>query len=122
MAERLEEVADDGPEGDREEVRSEGEEEDEEGTPGVVDLTCSDEDDEEKKEDRIQLVEMKNRILLLFFFITYKFCLPALQRGWPVTHRQEVMWRGELWHRNPRTHRRPAGSWMENVSDLEPMK
>lgn len=56
LAERLESVeqgAKDGPEGDREEVRSEGEE-DEEGGPGVVDLTGSDDDEEEKEEGRIQ--------------------------------------------------------------------
>ena len=53
MAERLESVEQgtkDGPEGDREEGRSEDEEE-EDGGPGVVDLTGSDNDDEE---DRIE--------------------------------------------------------------------
>lgn len=59
LAERLESVEKgdkDAPEGDREESRSEGEEGEEEegGDPGVVDLTGSDEDDEEKEEDRIQ--------------------------------------------------------------------
>lgn len=48
MAKRLE-LAEHGtrssPEGNREEVRSEGEEED---GPGVVDLTCSDDDDAEE--------------------------------------------------------------------------
>ncbi len=54
LAERLESVGTkDGPEGDREEVRSEGDE-DEEGGPGVVDLTGSDDDEEEKEEDQIQ--------------------------------------------------------------------
>lgn len=54
MAERLESAEQgtkDGPEGDGEGVRSEGEEE--EGGPGVVDLTGSDDDgeEEEKEED-----------------------------------------------------------------------
>lgn len=56
MAERLESVEQetrDGPEGDRDEVRSEGEEDEEE--EGLVDLTASDDDEEEnKEEDRIQ--------------------------------------------------------------------
>lgn len=59
LAERLESAEQgtkDGPEGDREEVRSEGEEgeEEEEGGPGVVDLTGSDEGEEEEDKDRIQ--------------------------------------------------------------------
>ncbi|XP_071315910.1 crossover junction endonuclease MUS81 isoform X2 [Trachinotus anak] len=62
LAERLESAeqgAKDQSEGDRVEVRSEGEEEaaaaeeEEGGGPGVVDLTGSDEDEEEKEEDRI---------------------------------------------------------------------
>lgn len=57
LAERLESVEQgtkDAPEGDREEFQSEGEEEKEGEGPGLVDLTGSDEDDDEKKEDRIQ--------------------------------------------------------------------
>lgn len=61
LAERLESAehgTTDGPEGGRVEVRSEGEEAgeegEEEGGPGVVDLTGSDEDEEEKEEDRMQ--------------------------------------------------------------------
>ncbi|XP_044038846.1 crossover junction endonuclease MUS81 [Siniperca chuatsi] len=62
LAERLESVEQgtkDGPEGDREEVRSEGEEdvEEEEGGLRVVDLTGSDDDEEEKEEDRIHPAE-----------------------------------------------------------------
>ncbi|XP_067436210.1 crossover junction endonuclease MUS81 [Thunnus thynnus] len=56
LAERLESVekgTKDGPEGDREECRSEDEEEEDSG-PGVVDLTGSDDDNEE---DRIDPVE-----------------------------------------------------------------
>ncbi|XP_039996268.1 crossover junction endonuclease MUS81 isoform X2 [Xiphias gladius] len=60
LAERLESAehgTTDGPEGGRVEVRSEGEEAgeegEEEGGPGVVDLTGSDEDEEEKEEDRM---------------------------------------------------------------------
>ncbi|XP_074554984.1 crossover junction endonuclease MUS81 [Halichoeres trimaculatus] len=51
LAQRLEAAEQEGKggaEGDREEVRSEGEEE--ESGPGVVDLTASDEDEEEEKE------------------------------------------------------------------------
>lgn len=47
LAERLD-SADQGAKEGPEEVRSEGEE-DEEGGPGVVDLTGSDDDDEEEK-------------------------------------------------------------------------
>lgn len=55
MAERLESVdrgTTEGPEGDREEVRSEGEEE-EEGSPGMVDLTGSDDGEEESPAERL---------------------------------------------------------------------
>ncbi|XP_047433210.1 crossover junction endonuclease MUS81 [Mugil cephalus] len=71
LAERLasvEQETTDDPVGDREEVRSEGEEgeeeeeEEEEGCPRVVDLTASDEDDEEKEEDRIQCVQPRNDV------------------------------------------------------------
>ncbi|TDG99539.1 hypothetical protein EPR50_G00194730 [Perca flavescens] len=62
LAQRLECVEQgtkDGPEGDREEARSEGEGDAEEahGGPGLVDLTASDDDDEEKEEDRLHPTE-----------------------------------------------------------------
>ncbi|XP_033507740.2 structure-specific endonuclease subunit MUS81 isoform X1 [Epinephelus lanceolatus] len=60
LAERLESAnqgSKDGPEGDTEEVRSEGEEDEEEGGPGLVDLTASDDDEDEKEEDRIHPTE-----------------------------------------------------------------
>ncbi|KAI3376160.1 hypothetical protein L3Q82_016685, partial [Scortum barcoo] len=59
LAERLEaaeQATKDGAEGEREELRSEGEEE-EEGGPGVVDLTGSDDDEEEEEEVRVQPAE-----------------------------------------------------------------
>ncbi|XP_054457570.1 crossover junction endonuclease MUS81 [Anoplopoma fimbria] len=62
LAERLESVEQetkDGPEGDKEEARSEEEvdKEEEDGGSGLVDLTASDEDEEEKEEDRIHAAE-----------------------------------------------------------------
>ncbi|KAJ4949205.1 hypothetical protein JOQ06_020723 [Pogonophryne albipinna] len=60
LGERLESLeGTKGPEGDREEARSEGNEQEEgvEGGPGIVDLTVSDDDKEEKEEDRIQPAE-----------------------------------------------------------------
>ncbi|KAM6960413.1 crossover junction endonuclease MUS81 [Tautogolabrus adspersus] len=64
LAERLESAElqnKDGAEGDKEEDRSEGEEEVEDGGPKVVDLTCSDDDGdtegEEKGDDRVHLAE-----------------------------------------------------------------
>ncbi|KAM9335655.1 crossover junction endonuclease MUS81 [Symphorus nematophorus] len=64
LAERLDSAehgTKDGPDGDREEVRSEGEEDEEEedGGPGVVDLTGSDdgEEEDEKEQERIRPAE-----------------------------------------------------------------
>ncbi|XP_034713011.1 crossover junction endonuclease MUS81 isoform X2 [Etheostoma cragini] len=70
LAERLESIeqgTQDGPEGDREEARSEGEgdAEEEDGGPGLVDLTASDDDDEEEKEeDRIHPAETPTCVAL----------------------------------------------------------
>uniref|UniRef100_A0A8C9WVV6 Crossover junction endonuclease MUS81 n=1 Tax=Sander lucioperca TaxID=283035 RepID=A0A8C9WVV6_SANLU len=69
LAERLECVEQgtkDGPEGDREEARSEGEgdAEEEDGGPGLVDLTASDDDEEEKEGDRIYPTERPSCVAL----------------------------------------------------------
>ncbi|KAA8582731.1 hypothetical protein FQN60_006402 [Etheostoma spectabile] len=69
LAERLESIEQetkDGPGGDREEARSEGEgdAEEEDGGPGLVDLTASDDDKEEKEEDRIHPTETPTCVAL----------------------------------------------------------